>query len=148
MDAKIAARRKAALALHVADTHQGQDRLTIKDPLFNLREIVKQLLLVEDHLSHSHKLCPDCIRKHLLTIEALAEEAETLDEAGIYKAGMEGLAEKTRQWIMDLVDGDAPPEVAQGIREIRKKLSPMVCDPRATAQRVAAVYLGRYACPH
>ena len=62
----------------------GQDHtklLPVMDPQFNLREICKQCILLEDHLSHDEKRCFDCCVKHFLTIEALAEEAITLDSA-------------------------------------------------------------------
>lgn len=44
----------------------------------NMRDIIKQLALLEDHLFHPQKRCVDCIRKHFLTIEGLAEECTTL----------------------------------------------------------------------
>lgn len=52
--------------------------LPIMDPLHNAREIAKQLAMLEDHLIHPSKRCHDCIRKHLLTAEGLAEEAVSL----------------------------------------------------------------------
>ena len=52
----------------------------VHNPGFNLREIVKQMLLLEDHLNRKRMHCYDCIRKHILTIEALAEEAIQLDK--------------------------------------------------------------------
>jgi hypothetical protein len=119
------------------------------DPLFNLREIAKQLLLVEDHLQHSHKVCPDCLRKHLLTCEALAEEAITLDDEQANAAGCEMLAEQVRRWLIDLADEREPREIAQSIRSFRKKLVPYVYDPRGIAARVASVYIQRTTtCPH
>jgi hypothetical protein len=48
------------------------------DPAFNMREILKQMILLEDHLVQTEKRCRDCINKHFLAIEALAEEAITL----------------------------------------------------------------------
>ncbi len=54
--------------------------LPVMDPEFNLREICKQCILLEDHLSHDEKRCFDCCVKHFLTIEALAEEAITLGQ--------------------------------------------------------------------
>ena len=48
---------------------------------YSLRECCKQLVLLEDHLAHPNKRCPDCIHKHRLTAEAFAEEALTLDGA-------------------------------------------------------------------
>lgn len=59
---------------------QDYDKLLpVMDPKFNMREICKQCILLEDHLSHDEKRCFDCCVKHFLTIEALAEEAITLD---------------------------------------------------------------------
>lgn len=59
---------------------QDHDKLLpVMNPKFNLREICKQCILLEDHLSHDEKRCFDCCVKHFLTIEALAEEAITLD---------------------------------------------------------------------
>lgn len=61
-------------------TKQDYDKLLpVMDPKFNLREICKQCILLEDHLSHNEKRCFDCCVKHFLTIEALAEEAITLE---------------------------------------------------------------------
>jgi len=52
--------------------------LPVMNPLFNFRQIVKEILLLEDHLAHPDMRCPDCINKHLLKIEGYAEEAITL----------------------------------------------------------------------
>jgi len=64
----------------LSEQDQGK-LLPVMDPQFNLREICKQCILLEDHLSHDEKRCFDCCVKHFLTIEALAEEAITLDTA-------------------------------------------------------------------
>ena len=127
---------------------ESGERLTIMDPLFNLREIAKNLLLVEDHLQHRHKFCPDCLRKHLLCIEALAEEATTLDAEIAASFECEGLAELARLWLSNLADGRDPLEIAQQVRKVRKELVPHVYDPRGVAVRVASAYLHRGTCPH
>jgi hypothetical protein len=49
------------------------------EPLFNVLEIYKQLLLLLDHLSDKTLRCKTCILKHTLFIEALTEEAIALD---------------------------------------------------------------------
>lgn len=54
------------------------------DPMFNVRETAKQLILLEDHLAHQAKHCVDCVSKHLLFAEGLLEEAVTLDKKGVY----------------------------------------------------------------
>ena len=43
-----------------------------------MREIVKQMILLEDHLFQKEKLCKECINKHFLAIEGYAEEGITL----------------------------------------------------------------------
>lgn len=55
------------------------DKLVLIDPRFNLREVAKQMILLEDHLFHKNKHCRDCISKHTLYIEGLLEEALTMD---------------------------------------------------------------------
>lgn len=54
------------------------------DPLFNIRECTKQLILLEDHLAHKSKHCVDCVSKHLLFAEGLLEEAVALDKNARY----------------------------------------------------------------
>jgi len=67
----------------------------LKDAAFSLREAAKQLILLEDHLHHAGKRCPDCIHKHQLAAEAFAEEAVTLRGASSFPwAG--GLADRVR----------------------------------------------------
>jgi len=56
--------------------------LPINDWKHNIREICKQCTLIEDHMTHTKKRCNDCITKHFLYIEGLAEEAVTLDSTG------------------------------------------------------------------
>ena len=56
--------------------------LPIMDYRHNLREIVKNSILLEDHITHPEKRCGDCCTKHFLCLEALAEEAKTLDTKG------------------------------------------------------------------
>jgi hypothetical protein len=147
---KVARRREAALALKVAE--RARRRRGLLDPLFNLREAAKQMVLLEDHLSHPYKLCPDCVRKHLMTIEAFAEEATCLagpDCEEPFRAMLEGLAERARTWLERLTDGVAPAEIAQEVRDIRKGLVTLSFDPREAAVRVASLYAQRQVlCPH
>ncbi len=49
------------------------------EPMFNVLEIYKQLLLLLDHLSDKQLRCKTCILKHTLFVEALTEEAIALD---------------------------------------------------------------------
>lgn len=96
--------------------------LPVLDPVFNLREICKQSILLEDHLSQPEKRCTDCCVKHFLTIEALAEEAITLDKQKehpklIHLPGR--IRELQRLWFQDPSSNAHP--VSQRLREIRKE---------------------------
>lgn len=143
MTASHQQRRTAALAFKQACGEQAgaTRRLSLMHPQFNLREVAKQMLLLEDHLCHPYKHCPDCIRKHLLTIEAFSEEAVSLDRIGIYRDLAEALAETAREWLEDVADKRPLAEIAQEIRTIRKRLVQMVADPREAITRVAARHL-------
>ena len=50
-----------------------------------MKEIVKQSILLEEHLVETNKRCKDCIVKHFLHIIGLAEEAQCLAGSGIQK---------------------------------------------------------------
>lgn len=45
---------------------------------WNMREIVKQMILLEGHVNPVSNRCYDCMQKHVMTIEGLAEEAKSL----------------------------------------------------------------------
>lgn len=102
-------------------TGQDYDKLLpVMDPKFNLREICKQSILLEDHLSHEEKRCFDCCVKHFLTIEALAEEAITLD--GNCSSKLQQLPSRVRklqsQWYEN--PSHNAHQVSQELRQIRK----------------------------
>lgn len=128
---------------------QDQARRDLTDPAFNLREIVKQMTLLEDHLCHPYKMCLDCVRKHLMTIEALAEEASSMDMQGATIPLDEAIAELARTWMERVGDGQNVRAVAEEVRALRKRMMPSVCDPRGVVQRVASVHIERgQGCPH
>ncbi len=97
--------------------------LPVLDPRFNMREICKQSVLLEDHLFQKEKRCHDCIIKHFLTIEGLAEEAITLDKEQKYPELVD-LPQKIRviekNYIKNQNDSKQPAITAQELREIRK----------------------------
>jgi hypothetical protein len=114
-------------------------QLSISDPRYNIREIVKQMILLEQHLLEKDKYCPDCISKHILTIEALAEEAQCLDVERRYCKIMEPLVGKSRVWGAAFASGVPTPKIGQDVRHIRKQLAPNVLSPLAEASDFASV---------
>ncbi len=151
----IERRRLAATSVRVASRHVAGDRASLHNPIYNLREIAKQHILLEDHLAHPYKACSDCIRKHLMTIEALAEEATSLDTMGVFQGSLgsifEEMAELARKWLENVQDGRPLQDIGHGVRRLRKDLTSMVCDPREKSliERVASRHLQhRLLCPH
>lgn len=102
--------------------------LPVLDCRFNLREICKQCILLEDHLSHDEKRCTDCCIKHFLALEGLCEEAITLDKTGQTMKTYLDLPTRIREiqalWNAD-PSGNAH-QCAQMLREIRKRFQPDV----------------------
>lgn len=127
--------------------------LPIMSPLYNLREICKQVALLEEHLNQPRKRCSDCIRKHFLTIEALFEEAVSLDKDLEYGEHLEGKAQEIRSlqgaWI-DFKETNLAHKgyllLAQALRVMRKEFAPLCFDVRkmASIERRASSYV----CPH
>ena len=59
-----------------------RDILPVLNPCFNVREVVKNILLLRNHLLIKENRCFQCIRKHSLIIEAFIDEAYSLDKKG------------------------------------------------------------------
>jgi len=98
--------------------------LDIFDPIHNLKEICKEFVLLEDHLSTPEKQCSDCIRKHLLKAEAFAEEAIGLDKTGEHLALIHPLPTQIRSIQKAFLDGEEKHQIGQRVRKLRKRLSP------------------------
>ena len=47
----------------------------VNDPDYNVREAIKQTLLLEQHLAEKAKYCKPCITKHFLVIDGLLTES-------------------------------------------------------------------------
>ena len=97
--------------------------LPVLDTNFNLREICKQCILLEDHLTQKEKRCMDCCIKHFLAIEALSEEALSLDKDKQVFDKIEDLPNKIRRiqkkWVENKENSH---ECSQMLRSIRKSL--------------------------
>lgn len=107
-------------------------RPPLNSALFNMREIAKQLILLEDHLTDDDKYCDDCIRKHLMAVEAYAEEALNLEPGGMWAARSKDIALQARRFMVRYVDGDARILLASDVRMMRKDLVALIYDPRNT----------------
>lgn len=91
----------------------------VMDPKYNMQQIVKQSILLEEHINNERKRCTDCITKHFLHIIGLAEEAVSLDpDAECYKSVPETYSAIFDAWREDNSDHNVPKE----LRKMRKKL--------------------------
>ena len=127
-------------AQRVAARYAAQ--LPLMDPLYNLREAAKELLLLEDHLGHAQKHCPDCIRKHLLTTEALLEEAVRLDTEGEMLGLLSPLPAQVRELWTAYQDGRPEHEIGQAARVLRKGLVEASAAVRVAARKGPPMQMG------
>jgi hypothetical protein len=99
--------------------------LPLFNPKYNLREMCKEAVLLEDHLSHSEKRCDDCITKHFLKLEGLAEEAITLDDKGVLPHWFDSIPGFIRKQHNTFASSPGKwKDVAQGVRQMRKYFQP------------------------
>ena len=114
--------------------------LPVMNPWHNLREICKQAILLEDHLNQPEKRCTDCIRKHFLTIEALYEEAVSLNPDPVALGLLEGKPDYIRGLMSRWGQGEDERKIAADLRALRKPLTAECWDVGLV--RLAAT------CPH
>jgi hypothetical protein len=119
-----------------SSTNPGVPLDKVFNPEFNMREVGKQMILLEDHLFNPYRRCNDCITKHTLMIEALIEEAITLDENRKYDKELQKLLAEfrgiSRSLLKDVksmkIPSDKAGMYAQNIRLLRKPICRQYCD--------------------
>ena len=105
--------------------HCGID--PVSEPGYNMKQVIKQSLLLEDHLAFKNKRCIDCILKHFLLIIGYLEEAVWLacDEVGEYPL-LSDLPEfynkLMENWQTNVNDENNVQKILVELRAMRKKL--------------------------
>ena len=99
----------------------------VSDPKYNMQQIVKQSILLEEHLINKNKRCRDCITKHFQHIIGLAEEAQMLatDKSSKYPLlndSVEFYNDLFNYWFKHRYDDVKIYEIADKLRIHRKKL--------------------------
>jgi hypothetical protein len=99
----------------------------VSDPEYNMKEIIKQSILLEQHLADKRKRCKDCILKHFLHCQGLAEEAVMLAGAKIssYPMMEESAAfyiQVSQTWLLDTNDETTMLTIEGQLRDWRKQL--------------------------
>ena len=99
----------------------------VGDPKYNMKNIIKQSILLEEHLIEDNKYCKDCCVKHFMHIIGLAEEALCLAGANWeqYPLLKESIALYNAlfdRWLANVNDETVRREVAASLRDQRKLL--------------------------
>lgn len=109
-----------------AATARRRTLLPVLRPYFNAREVIKQMAMLEDHLNNRHKRCTDCINKHFLTIEGLAEELGSLCRKGDGQDRCDDLPSRVRvlhhAWSLGKGREPVATGAAEELRKLRKRL--------------------------
>lgn len=99
----------------------------VNDPAYNMQNIVKQSILLEEHIAEKNKYCLSCIVKHFQHILGLAEEAVWMagqelhkypylhDSMGFYQSLFE-------LWVNNRENDKVKTEVLNKLRERRRYL--------------------------
>jgi len=99
----------------------------VSNPAYNMQQIVKQSILLEEHITNKNKRCRDCITKHFLHIIGLAEEAQMLatdkgDKYPLMNENVELYNQLFKDWIKNKDNEQINLIVADKLRINRKKL--------------------------
>jgi hypothetical protein len=99
----------------------------VSDPKYNMQQIVKQSILLEEHLTNKNKRCRDCITKHFQHIIGLSEEAQMLasNKCNNYPLMNESVAiynDLFNEWFKYRNDEKRVLDIADRLRIHRKKL--------------------------
>jgi hypothetical protein len=99
----------------------------VNDPAYNIVGIIKQSILLEEHISLQKKYCSDCITKHFLHIIGLAEEAILLagSKLGSYpllRESVDFYTDLFREWVAHRRNKQFRSGLGERLRVRRKEL--------------------------
>lgn len=109
------------------DVHSCGALDPVSNPAYNMQQIVKQSILLEEHITNKNKRCRDCITKHFLHIIGLAEEAQMLatNKCSKYPLIFESVElynELFKKWLKNKDDENNLLNISDNLRTHRKKL--------------------------
>lgn len=73
----------------------------VSDPAYNMKQVAKQCILLEEHIAEKSKRCRDCITKHFLHIIGLLNEAVWLSTTDLDKFPYLEESEKKFEWLFN-----------------------------------------------
>lgn len=100
----------------------------VNDPSYNMKNVIKQSILLEEHIAEKNKYCISCIVKHFNHIIGLCEEAVWLaerDREGKYpylEQSVDYYTKLFEKWLAARNDERVKVEVLSALRERRRAL--------------------------
>lgn len=99
----------------------------VSDPSYNMKNIIKQSILLEEHIAEENKYCKDCIVKHFLHIIGLSEEAlwlacNKVDNYPYLEESVKFYNATFELWLANIDSIPTRREVLNKLRDQRKKL--------------------------
>jgi hypothetical protein len=99
----------------------------VNDPAYNIRNVITQTILLEEHLAEERKYCKSCIIKHYLHIQGLLMEAiwmagHTIKEYPYLEDAEKMYTRNFEKWHKHMNNKKIRLEVLDEIRAFRQKL--------------------------
>lgn len=99
----------------------------VSDPAYNMKNVIQQTILLEEHLAEDNKYCKDCIVKHFLHIIGLLEEAiwlacKNVDKYPCLKESLPKYESMFDEWLAQKDDKEYVKVILEKLRDWRKQL--------------------------
>jgi hypothetical protein len=100
----------------------------VNNPTYNMKEVIKNTLLIEDHLaSYPQKYCKACLVKHFLINEAYLSEAKWMacsncDKYPLLEESIELFDKVFKEWHANMDDDNIRLSTLTKIRDWRRKM--------------------------
>lgn len=99
----------------------------VTEPAYNMKSVVMQSILLEEHMAEDKKYCKQCCVKHFLHIMALCEEALMMagkdqDKYPLMKESLMFYDKAYNKWNDNKDDDKTRTAITTGLREWRKKI--------------------------
>lgn len=95
----------------------------VSDPSYNMKNVVKQTILLEEHLAEENKYCIDCILKHFLHCQGLLEEGIWLACDNLDKYPLITESDKLYKKLFDIWIKNRENKTDKNKKEVRNILS-------------------------
>lgn len=110
------------------NAHNGEKGIDpVSDPAYNMKQVAKQCILLEEHIAEKNKRCRDCITKHFLHIIGLLNEALWLATTNVetypyLREANEMFERLFNKWLANYTNEAVLQQILEELRRMRKKI--------------------------